>query len=537
MALTAPSTNDNIEIAGEVTPQYTEILTPEALEFIAELEQQFGDRARELLEVRKERQADINAGKKLHFLPETKHIREGDWQVASVPQDLQDRRVEITGPAERKMIINALNSGAKVFMADMEDALSPGWNNVMDGLIALRDAVRGTLEYTNPEGKEYKLNGDYPSAALAMLIVRPRGWHLEEKHVLVGGKPMRGGLLDFGLYFFHNAKTLLDKGTAPYFYLPKLESHQEARLWNDVFVFSQEKLGIPVGTIKATVLIETITAAFEMDEILYELKDHIVAQNAGRWDYIFSYIKKHASNPEFICPDRQQVAMTQPFLRAYSRLLIQTCHKRGAHAMGGMAAMIPIKNDEEANEKALAGVKKDKEREAGDGHDGTWVAHPGLIPVAMEVFDRLMPAANQVDKKLEDLMVTETDLLEVPQGSITEAGVRNNISVALQYIAAWLDGNGCVPIYNLMEDAATAEISRTQLWQWIKHSAKLEDGTVMTKELFQIWHQEEQEKLQQELGDVYSNGKFAEAAELLESLVLQEKLEEFLTLGAYEQLG
>ncbi len=518
------------QITGNITDEFAEILTDEAMDFITELQENFGGKIIELLDARVRRQQDIDKGKKLDFLTETADIRNGDWKVAPIPKDLQDRRVEITGPVERKMIINALNSGAKVFMADMEDSLTPGWNQVVQGQINLRDAVNKTIEYTSPEGKEYQLNDD-----IAVMIVRPRGLHLHERHILINGRPMRGSLLDFGLYFFHNHKKLLENDTAPYFYIPKLESHQEARLWNEIFEYAQDKFDLPVGTIKATVLIETITAAFEMEEILYELKDHIVAQNAGRWDYIFSYIKKHSKDASFMCPDRGQILMTQPFLRAYSLLLIKTCHKRGAFAMGGMAAFIPIKNDAEANDKAVAMVKKDKEREAGDGHDGTWVAHPGLISVAMEVFDRIMPQPNQVDNLREDVTITAADLLEVPEGAITEAGLRNNISVSLQYLASWLDGNGCVPIFNLMEDAATAEIARTQIWQWIHHRAKFEDDTPVTESLFEQYQAEELDKIKETIGEIdFNAARYYDASRLLEKLVKTDKMEEFLTLGAYE---
>jgi len=534
--MAAQEQSDDIEITGEITSEFAEILTPEAVEFIADLERKFGSKVDELLGERAKFQNELRAGKKLDFLPETKEIRDGDWKIAPIPQDLQDRRVEITGPVDRKMMINALNSGAKVFMADFEDSLTPGWNQVIQGHINLRDAIAGNIEYTSPEGKEYKLKGTYPSKDLAIMIIRPRGWHLPEKHFSVDGKAIHGAFLDFGLYFFHNVKNLISKGTGPYFYLPKLETYKEAEIWADIFSYVEEKLAVDHGTIKATVLIETITAAFQMDEILYALKDYIVAQNAGRWDYIFSYIKKHSHDPSFICPDRHKVIMTQPFLRAYSLLLIKTCHKRGAFAMGGMAAFIPVKNDEAANEKAFAMVKKDKEREAGDGHDGTWVAHPGLIPVAMEAFDRLMPTPNQVDKLRDDVEVTATDLLEVPGGAITEAGVRNNISVSLQYLASWLNGNGCVPIFNLMEDAATAEIARTQLWQWIHHPAKLDDGTEITRELFEQYRDEELAKIKESYGDAYDEAKFAEALEILEDLV-DEDLDEFLTTDAYDRVS
>jgi malate synthase len=525
--------DENVEIHAPLLELHETIVTREALAFVIALENKFGDRAKQLVNRRKERAEMLRQGHEIGFRMDTKHIRDGDWKVAPIPADLLDRRVEITGPAERKMIINALNSDAKVFMADIEDSLSPRWMNVFSAQVDLRDAVNGTIEYINPEtDKEYKLNKDP-----AVLIVRPRGWHLDEKHILLDGKPIRGALMDFGFYFFHNAKTLIAKGSGPYFYLPKLENYEEALLWNDVFVFAQEYLDLPVGTIKATVLIETITAAFEMDEILYALKDHIVAQNAGRWDYIFSYIKKHAYDPKFVCPERGQVLMTQHFLRSYSQLLIQTCHKRGALAMGGMSAFIPIKNDKKANDAVMAAVKADKEREASDGHDGTWVAHPGLIPTAMEVFDRLMPGLNQVANKRDDVEVKAADLLAVPEGTITEHGLRNNIAVALHYISAWLGGNGCVPIFNLMEDAATAEISRTQIWQWLKHEVKLNDGRVITPELFLECFGDECASIRLELGeDVYCEKQYDEAAELLKTLVEEDEISDFLTTSAYEKL-
>lgn len=522
-----------VEIKAPVSPAFSEILTPEALAFVAELHRQFDATRISLLKKRAERQAELDAGKRPTFLPETEHIRNSDWTIAPVPEHLQDRRVEITGPVDRKMIINALNSGAKVFMADFEDATTPTWENVIQGQINLRDAVNRTITYVSPEGKEYKLNDQ-----IATLVVRPRGWHLLEKHVLVDGQPVSGSLFDFGLYFFHNAKTLIEKGTGPYFYLPKMESHLEARLWNDVFVFAQDKLGIPRGTIKATVLIETILAAFEMDEIIYELREHMAGLNCGRWDYIFSYIKKFRNWPDVILPDRAQVTMTVPFMRAYSLLAIKTCHRRNAHCIGGMAAYIPVKNDPEANERALNMVRADKEREASDGHDGTWVAHPGLVPVAMEVFDRLMPTPNQIHKKLEDVHITAEDLLQVPEGSITEAGLRTNVSVGLQYIEAWIRGIGCVPINNLMEDAATAEISRAQVWQWIRHpEGKLEDGRKVTVELFRQVLQEEMQNIREKVGDdAFRAGRYEDAAQLLDRLVTQEQFEEFLTLPGYEMI-
>ena len=527
MATDPASPSAGISIHGAVKPAYEAILTAEALQFIAGLTRRFGDRIRALLAAREARQARLDAGELPDFLPETRHIRESDWRVAAIPQDLWDRRVEITGPTDRKMIINALNSGAKVFMADCEDSLSPTWDNVVSGQQNLRDAVRRTIELVSDAGKVYRLNRQ-----TAVLIVRPRGWHLLEKHLTVDGQPVPGAFVDFGLYVFHNAAELLQRGSGPYFYLPKLESHHEARLWAEVFDFSEQHLHLPHGSIKCTVLIETILAAFEMDEILHELKDHIVGLNCGRWDYIFSFIKKFARRPEFVLPDRQQVTMTTHFLRSYSLLCIKTCHRRGAFAMGGMAAQIPIKNDPVANEQALAKVRADKEREAADGHDGTWVAHPGLVPVAREVFDRLMQSPNQVGKQRKET-ITAQDLLTVPKGEITEAGLRNNVSVSLQYLAAWLDGNGCVPINNLMEDAATAEISRAQIWQWIHHpNGVLSDGRRVTAELFRALLQEELQRLQDA-----GRPSLDTAARLLGEITLTPEFSSFLTLNAYQRLS
>lgn len=523
-----------VQVLGKVTPEFAEILTPEALEFLAKLERKFGKTREELLQKRVERQKELDAGKLPDFLPETEHIRKGDWTVAPIPKDLQDRRVEITGPsADRKMVINALNSGAKVFMADFEDANSPTWDNQIQGQINLRDAIRRTIQYVSPEGKEYKLKDE-----VAVLIARPRGWHMVEKHLLVDGKPMSGSLFDFGLYFFHNAKKLIEMGSGPYFYLPKMESYLEARLWNDVFVFAQQELGIPQGTIKATVLLETIMATFEMDEILYELREHMAGMNCGRWDYIFSYIKKLRNQPHVILPDRSQVTMTVPFMRAYTLLTIKTCHKRNAFAIGGMAAQIPVKNDPAANEEAFAKVRADKEREANDGHDGTWVAHPGLVPVAMEVFNRVMPQPNQVDKKREDFTTTAAELLAVPEGTITEAGLRNNISVGVQYTEAWLGGSGAVPIFNLMEDAATAEIARTQVWQWIHHpKGVLDDGRKVTVELVEQLLQEELRKIKDTIGEErYKAGKFELASDLFRKMTTSKEFYDFLTLPGYEFL-
>ena len=530
---TQASYQEGIEIRGPITAEFAEILTPEAMAFVATLVRTFSGRREELLQRRVQRQAEIDAGKMPDFLPETERIRQGSWTVAPIPDDLQDRRVEITGPAERKMTINALNSGAKVFMADFEDAHSPTWVGTIQGQINVRDAVNRTISYTAPEGKQYSLQ-----EKTATLLVRPRGWHLPEKHVLIDGQPISGGIFDFGLYFFHNVKSLLERGTGPYFYLPKLENHLEARLWNDVFVLAQDELGIPRGTIRATVLIETILAAFEMDEILYELREHSAGLNCGRWDYIFSAIKKFRNVPGFILPDRAQVTMTTHFMRSYSLLAIKTCHRRNIHAIGGMAAQIPIKNDPKANEEAMARVQADKLREATDGHDGTWVAHPGLVAVAMEEFDKVMKGPNQIDKKREDVHVTAEDLLAVPDGTITEAGLRTNISVSLQYMESWFRGSGCVPINNLMEDAATVEISRSQIWQWIRHpKGILADGRKVTVELFRQLEAEELEKIKKAIGEQqYASRPFDKAARLLDEIITSEQFVEFLTLPAYKYL-
>jgi malate synthase len=529
--ITAP---DGVTLTGEMKPGYEEILTPEALAFIADLERTFGAQRLELLERRQEVQAKLDDGWLPDFLEETKGVREGDWKVAPIPKDLLDRRVEITGPVERKMVINALNAGAKMFMADFEDSNAPTWDNNIQGHLNLRDAVRGSITFDDPNsGKHYELGEN-----TATLLVRPRGWHLPENYIKVDGKPMSGALADFGLFFFHNAEEQLKRGTGPYFYLPKLESHQEARLWNDVFVHAQKALGIKRGSIKATVLIETIMAVFEMDEILYELRDHMAGLNCGRWDYIFSYIKKFRNRADFILPDRAQVTMTVHFLRSYSQELIKTCHRRGAFAMGGMAPQIPIKNDPEANEAAMAKVRADKEREAGDGHDGTWVAHPGLVPIAMEVFDRMMPDANQLARQRQDVNVTAADLLAVPKGTITEDGVRMNINVGIQYTEAWLRGNGCVPIYNLMEDAATAEISRSQLWQWRKHGAAITGGPEIEDGLLERLFEEEMDKIKDLVGEEnFSAGKYDEARDLFWDMTVSDEFQEFLTLPAYERLS
>ncbi len=533
MTSTAAKAASIVTINAAVPKECQFLVTPEALAFVTALAEKFGSRREQLLAKRAERQKKFDAGEKPDFNPATKAIREGDWKVAEVPADLLDRRVEITGPAEPKMIINALNSSAKVFMADLEDSLSPTWERVIEGQKALYDAVRLQLAFQSPEGKNYKLN----DKDLAVLIVRPRGWHLPERHVTLNGKPISGALFDFGLYFFHNAAERLKRGTGPYFYIPKQESAEEAQLWADVFAFAEEYCGIKHGSIKATVLIEVITATFEMHEILHALKDYAVGLNCGRWDYIFSTIKKFHARPEWVMPDRTQLTMNVPFLKAYYELLIQTCHKRGAFAMGGMSAFIPVKNDEAANEKAFAAVRADKEREAGAGHDGTWVAHPGLIPVAREVFDRLMPEKNQRSKLREDVKVSAADLIAIPKGTITENGVRNSISVAIQYTANWLAGNGCVPLFNLMEDAATAEISRSQLWQWLHHGASTEEGHPILEELLTAWADEELAKIKKDVGDkAFAALPYARARDLVLQITFDKNYVEFLTLPAYEAL-
>jgi malate synthase len=528
--LSAP---EGVEVLGPLAAGFEQILTAEALAFLADLQRTFNPERERLLARRREVDARLQDGWLPDFLPETKGVREGEWTIAPVPGDLQDRRVEITGPVDRKMVVNALNSGAKVFMADFEDATTPTWSNLLNGQINLRDAIRREIDFTDPDsGKDYRLG-----ETIATLLVRPRGWHLPEAHLRVDGQPMSGSLFDFGLYFFHNAKALLDNGSGPYFYLPKLESHLEARLWNGVFERAQDRLGVPRGSIKATVLIETILAAFEMDEILYELRDHMAGLNCGRWDYIFSIIKKFRSRPDFVLPDRDQVTMTSPCMRAYSLLAIRTCHRRGAHAIGGMAAQIPIRTDPAANEQALAKVRADKEREASDGHDGTWVAHPGLVPIALEEFDQRMPGPNQIDKKREDVQVTAKDLLEVPKGTISEKGLRHNLNVGVLYLEPWLRGIGCVPIYNLMEDAATAEISRAQVWQWRYHGAKTEDGQAIDEARVLRLLDEELGRIRDMVGkEAYGSGKYDEAAAILRDLITAETFVEFLTLPAYEQV-
>ena len=520
-----------VELRGDLKPGYERILTPEAISFVAGLQRKFGPERERLLARRKEVQARLDAGAKPDFLPETKHIRESDWTVVPVPADIQDRRVEITGPVDRKMIINALNSGANVFMADFEDSTTPTFDNVIQGQINLFDAVTGDISFVDPTTKkDYKLN-----AKTAMLFVRPRGWHLPENHLVVDGKPMSGSLFDFGLYFFHNAKRRVAKGTGCYFYLPKTENHLEVRLWKDVFIHSEDTLGLKRGTIRATVLIETILAAFETDEILHEMREHSAGLNCGRWDYIFSFIKKFRNDPKCMLPDRSTVTMTTHFLRSYSQMVIKNCHRRNVHAMGGMAAQIPIRNDEAANIAALAKVKADKEREVGDGHDGTWVAHPGLISVAKDVFDATMKEANQIARKRQDVNVSAADLLKVPEGKITEAGLRQNLNVGTLYLEAWLRGNGCVPLYNLMEDAATAEISRAQVWQQIRHKARLDDGRLVNKALCRKILKEEMEKTRAMVGEPrFKGGRYKEAARMFQELIEAKKFPEFLTLPAYD---
>jgi malate synthase len=519
-----------IRIAGPHTDAQPSILTPPATEFLLALHTRFEPVRQALLQERKKRQARLDAGQLPQFLEASLPTREASWKVAPIPADLADRRVEITGPPDRKMIINALNSGASVFMADFEDSNSPTWTNCIEGQSNLIDAVRRTIEYTSPEGKEYKLN---PKPAV--LFVRPRGWHLNEKHFTINGTPISGSLFDFGLFFFHNAEAQIASGTGPYFYLPKLESHPEARLWNDVFVFAQEYIGIPNGTIRATVLIETITASFEMDEILYELRDHSAGLNCGRWDYIFSFIKKFRNHSSHVLPDRGEVTMQQPFLRSYVELLIHTCHRRGIHAMGGMAAQIPIRNNPKANEEAMERVRQDKLREVRAGHDGTWVAHPGLVPIAKQIFDEYMPAPNQIAPPADPRSpITAAKLLELPKGNITEGGLRRNIDVGLQYLESWLRGNGCVPIYDLMEDAATAEISRSQIWQWLRYQARMNNGRAITPEMFDAILREVVERLKAAETTPKDN-KFDRAAELFTTMSKGE-FQEFLTSVAYEDL-
>src|SRR5882762_7685351 len=529
------ATTEQVALKGPNEGRSTEVLTPEALAFLGRLQREFGERRLDLLRKRDERQARLDSGESPQFLAETRSLRESEWMVAAAPHDLQDRRVEITGPTDRKMLINALNSGARVFMADFEDANSPTWSNLVDGQVNLIDAIERRLTFTSPEGKEYRLN-----EKVATLLVRPRGWHLDERHVLVGGRPISGSLFDFGLYFFHNAKRLLGKGSGPYFYLPKLESHLEARLWNDVFNVAQDDLGVPRGTIRATVLIETILAAFEMEEILYELRDHSSGLNAGRWDYIFSIIKKFRNRPDFVLPDRAQVTMTVPFMRAYTELLVKTCHKRGAHAMGGMAAFIPSRRDAEVNRVALVKVKEDKDREALAGFDGTWVAHPDLVATATEAFDRVLgDRPNQLEKQRPDVAASSAELIDVnvPGSTITENGLRLNVSVGIQYIESWLRGVGAAAINNLMEDVATAEISRSQVWQWIRHSSRLSEGAPVTEDLVREIADDEMAKVRERLGEeLWAKGRFAEARKVFEEVALSESFPAFLTLVAQRHI-
>ena len=522
-----------VVVRGKMEHEDSKILTPGALKFVASLERTFGPVRRRLMEARVDRQKQFDAGAMPNFSWDTLHIRQADWRVKCIPHDLRDRRVEITGPVERKMVINALNSGAKVFMADFEDSCAPTWRNIMNGQRNLRDAVNGSIDYTDPKSGKYYCLKDQ----VAVLIARPRGWHLTEDHVLVDGAPISAALFDFGLYVYHNFRTLLAKETRPYFYLPKLENHAEAQLWDDVFVMAQETLGMNIGTIKATVLIETFPAAFEMDEILYALRRHIAGLNCGRWDYIFSFIKTLRNHAQFTLPDRSLVTMDRAFLQSYSRLLVQTCHRRGVHAMGGMAAQIPIRNDETANAAALAKVHSDKEREVKNGHDGTWVAHPGLIPVVLPIFDQYMPTPNQIDVHQPDHGIDCDALYALHDGAITERGLRENIRVGIQYIESWLRGSGCVPLYNLMEDAATAEIARSQVWQWMRHNAQLEDGRVVTEPLFQGLVDEEMGALQTSLGDSrFSDGEFARAIDLFTTMSASDSFEPFLTIPAYRHI-
>jgi len=528
---------ESLDIRGPMQDRFDDVLTPEALRLVARLHRTFDITRRELLARRATRQAQFDAGGSLDFLDATREIREDDWTVPAAPEDLQDRRVEITGPTDRKMIINALNSGARGFMADFEDSNSPTWSNMIGGQVNLIDAVRGSIEYESPDGRRYELGEE-----TATLLVRPRGWHLPERHIVVDGSPVAGAFVDFGLFFFHNARELLERGSGPYIYLPKLESHLEARLWNDVFCFAQDALGLERGTVRATVLIETLPAAFEMDEILHELGDHATGLNAGRWDYIFSAIKRLRTRPEYVLPDRAQVTMTVPFMRAYTELLVKTCHRRGAHAMGGMSAVIPSRTDEAANREAYGAVREDKQREAADGFDGTWVAHPDSIPVALEAFGEALDGApNQLARRRDDVAVSTAELLDIGStpGEITEQGLRGNVNVAIQYISSWLRGNGAAGIYGMMEDAATAEIARAQVWQWIHHEAQLDDGRTVTPQLVRELETAELERVRGELDDdewFYSEGRPDRSRELFESVALSRQFVEFLTLPAYEQL-
>jgi malate synthase len=536
VCLVTMATTAEVEVKGPIEGRASEVLTPQALAFVARLQREFGGRRLELLKLRDERQARIDAGENPQFLVTTSSVRDSDWNIAKAPKDLQDRRVEITGPTDRKMLINALNSGARVFMADFEDANAPTWSNLTEGQVNLIDAIERRIDFKSPEGKEYRLN-----EKVATLLVRPRGWHLDERHVEVDGKPVSGSLFDFGLYFFHNAERLLTKGSGPYFYLAKLESHLEARLWNDVFNLAQDELKIPRGTIRATVLIETILAAFEMDEILYELRDHSSGLNAGRWDYIFSIIKKFRNRgPNFVLPDRAQVTMTVPFMRAYTELLVKTCHRRGAHAMGGMAAFIPSRRDAEVNRVALAKVKEDKDREAGDGFDGTWVAHPDLVPTATEAFDQVLgDRPNQLEKQRPEVSVAAGQLIDVkvPGGTVTENGLRMNVSVGIQYIESWMRGTGAAAINNLMEDVATAEISRSQVWQWVHQTARLEEGPTVDADLVREVADDEMSKLRERYGDdVWKRSRFTEARKAFEEVALSKEFHPFLTLVALKYM-
>jgi malate synthase len=528
-------TRHGVELRAPIEGRMAEVLTPDALGFVARLEREFGPTREALLRRRAERQAELTAGGAPDFLAETRAVREGDWTVAAAPKDFQKRWVEITGPAERKMVINALNCGAHVFMADFEDAHTPTWRNMVEGQVNLIDAVERTIEFANPDGRVYRLKDD-----IATLLVRPRGWHLPEKHVLVDGRPVSGALFDFGLYVFHNGRRLLERGSGPYFYLPKLESHREARLWNQVFVAAEERLGLPRGAIRATVLIETILAAFEMDEILYELRGHSAGLNAGRWDYMFSIIKKFWNRPDFVLPERAQVTMTVPFMRAYTELLVKTCHRRGAHAIGGMAAFIPSRRDPKVNEVALAKVREDKLRESSDGFDGTWIAHPDLVSTAVEPFARALGArAHQIDRRREEVTVTAKELLDVrvPGGAVSEAGLRGNVSVGIQYVASWLRGVGAAAIYNLMEDAATAEISRSQVWQWARHGVALKEGPAVTPDLVRKLVGEELGQIREAVGaSTFDQGRYREAAEVFDQVALSERFVEFLTLPAYDRI-
>ena len=532
--MSAPSV-EGVEVRGPLSGQDQTLLTAEALEFLAALHRRFDGRRHDLLRQRARRQEALDRGGTLDFLPETRSVREGSWSIASVPADLQDRRVEITGPTDRKMMINALNSGAKVFMADFEDANTPAWRNVVEGQLNLVAAVRRTLEFRGPDGKEYRLNREP-----ATLLVRPRGWHLPEKHLRIDRKIASGSLVDFGLYFFHNAKELLARRTGPYFYLPKMESHLEARLWNDVFRFAEEAIGIAPGSVKATVLIETIPAAFEMEEILYELRDHAAGLNAGRWDYIFSLIKKFRAHKEFVLPNRAQITMTVPFMRAYTNLLVDTCHRRRAHAIGGMAAFIPSRKDPTANEIAFAKVREDKIREANDGFDGTWVAHPDLVAVAMGVFDQFLGSrANQVDRQRKDVQVSAKKLLDVrvPGGTVTELGVSSNIGVAIQYLESWLRGVGAAAISNLMEDTATAEIARSQIWQWLRHGVRLHEGANLTARLAAEIEERELARIRDSIGaEAFRQGKFDEARRLFDEIAYSATFVDFLTIPAYDRI-